>query len=126
MGSNLRTGIYRPVELRFRGNHIPESRVSFTRRMNQETLVEWKQYWRGKSAYQMDTTGMAPYGRKVAFTRGGVPKTVTTFDQFGRPHLQYGFKEGHWEHQHTFTYPTRPRLGTGLEPLRTPKGEPIE
>ena len=86
--------------------------------MEPAEAVRWNEYWGGYSAYQMDTTGAAPFGMKTSFTQAGEIKTVTTFDQLGRPYMQYGLNEGELFHQHAFTYPTNAQPGTGWAPVR--------
>jgi hypothetical protein len=98
---------------------------TFASGMDAEPLGRWNDYWGGYSKYQMDTSGAAPFGKKTAFTQAGEIKTVTTFDQFGRPYIQYGLDEGELFHQHTFTYPTNPLPGTGWTPIRNP-GVPVK
>ncbi|MEI6540569.1 MAG: hypothetical protein WCO86_13770, partial [Planctomycetota bacterium] len=81
------------------------------------------QQWWGRmhvDANGRQLTGGAPFGNITSYTKSGGIKTVTTFDQFGRPYKQYGFNEGHPFHSHDFQYPTFPQLGTGWKPIRLP------
>jgi RHS repeat-associated protein len=102
----------------------PAKAGTFVDQMTPAEAARYRDYWGGYSVYQRDTSGMAPFGTKTAFTEAGDVKTVTTFDQYGRPYLQYGVNEGEPFHQHGFEYPTNRRPGTGWAPIRKP-GDPV-
>lgn len=92
----------------------PPTPRSFTEDMSPSELQRYKEYWGGMH----DTTGSAPFGVKRTFTKEGELKTVTTYDQHGRPYRQYGLQEGHPPHEHDFSFPQTSQRGTGVSPIR--------
>ncbi len=91
---------------------------SFFDEMAPTEAARYQKYWNRRH----DTSGSSPFNLEITYTKNGQIKTVTTFDQHGRPHRQYGLKEGEPVHQHKFEYPISPRQGTGLNPIRLNKG----
>lgn len=85
--------------------------------MSPSEEARYREYWGGKH----DISGGQPFGTKTTVTKNGDLKTVTTYDQHGRPHRQYGIREGEPLHEHGFTYPQVPQRGTGLTPIRGPQ-----
>ncbi len=104
------------------GLRAPAKAGTFVDQMTPDEAARYRDYWGGMH----DTSGSSPFNIKTTYTKAGDLKTVTTFDQYGRPHMQYGFGEGELPHQHPFTYPTNPQPGTGWAPKRVEPGVPIQ
>ncbi|MGL6095745.1 MAG: RHS repeat-associated core domain-containing protein, partial [Fimbriiglobus sp.] len=92
----------------------------FIEGMDDADAARYRDYWGGDH----DTSGGQPFGMKTTVTKKGELKAVTTYDEHGRPHRQYGLREGEPPHEHGFTYPTNSQPGTGWTPIRGPQ-QPI-
>ena len=86
-------------------------------RMDPTEAARYREYWGGMH----DLSCREPFGRINTYTKNGELKTVTIFDEYGRPHRQYGLREGEPPHEHTIIIPTRPRPGTGMDNIQGPK-----
>jgi Pretoxin HINT domain len=98
---------------------LVHNNCGFASMMSPEEANRYNEFW-GRNHPSVSS----PYDIKTSFTKRGQIKTVTTYDQHGRAHRQYGLNEGHPEHQHRYEYPLTARPGTGSLPIRLP-GEPI-
>jgi hypothetical protein len=96
---------------------VPPCGQTFIDGMSAADAKRYREYWGGMH----DISGGQPFGMKTTVTKQGELKTVTTYDQHGRPHRQYGIREGEPMHEHGFTYPQVPLRGTGYAPNRGPQ-----
>jgi len=93
------------------------TQIPFIEQMSTTEAARYRAYWGRKH----DLIGRDPYRIDTTLTKGGDLKTVTTYDQYGRPNRQYGLREGEAPHEHGFSFPQNPLPGTGLSPIRGPQ-----
>jgi hypothetical protein len=93
-------------------------------------MRKYREYWEGKGAYEHSNQS-SPFSIKKSYHPDGNVKTVTTYDQHGNAHRQYGVSErGHDFHQHRYETNTKkpnPRRKSPDpdSPRRLP-GEPVD